>query len=393
MTNKTNENKEKVILERIEGAIEKLEKKDFSVFFYVVDSRNIPNSSMEYIYSIANVLKKDGYNVKMCYQLKDEYTKGDLAKLRKQKKPIDENRIFIGVRDWLGDEYADIEHINIANGEWAIGPQDFLFIPEALSSLMIQTYKYHVPCKRIVVLQNYDYVSDFIPLGTQWATFGINEAIAISDRQADMIKNIFPYVKTKTLNPGISEMFRKPVNGKKLIVNVISKNQDDVNRIIKPFYWKYPLLNFVSFRDLRGMPKKLFADCLKESAITIWVDEKTSFGMTALEAMRCGNIVIGKLPENLPEWMGDENTIYDNGVWFNNINQLPDIISSVVTSWIKDEIPVELTNAMDKTNSMYKEEDFENNVKKMFKEILEERISEINVIKGVTKNKIEKTEN
>lgn len=380
------ENKEKVVLERIDSAIDKLKSRDFSVFFYVVDSKNIPNSSMEYTYSIALALKKEGYNVKMCYQLANEYTKEQITKLQRQDKPVDENRVFVGVREWLGDEYADLEHINIANGDWAIGPQDFLFIPEALSSLMLQTYKYHVPCKRVVILQNYDYVSDYIPLGTSWATFGINEAIAISDEQAEMLKNVFPYVKTRTLNPGISEMFRKPVNGKNLVVNVIAKSQDDINRVIKPFYWKYPLLNFVSFRDLRGKSKKVFAECLKESAITVWIDENTSFGMSALEAMRCGNIVIGKLPENLPAWMGNNDTIYDNGVWFTNINQLPDIISSVVTSWMNDDIPTELTDAVEKTNQLYKQEDFEVNVKRIFKEILDERINEITIIKNAAKN-------
>lgn len=384
MANK--ENKEKVVLERIDGAIEKLKTKDFSVFFYVVDSKNIPNSSMEYSYNMALALSKDGYNVKMCYQLVNEYTKEEIAKLKRYDKPIDENRIFVGVREWLGDEYADLEHVNIANGEWAIGPQDFLFIPEALSSLMLQTYKHHVPCKRIVILQNFDYVSDYIPLGTSWATFGINEAIAISKEQSEMLKNIFPYVKTRVLNPGISEMFRKPVKPKNLVINVIAKSQDDINRVIKPFYWKYPLLNFVSFRDLRGKTQKVFAECLKESAITVWIDEKTSFGMSALEAMRCGNIVIGKMPENIPGWMGDENTIYDNGVWFTNMNTLPDIISSVVTSWMNDEIPVELTDAVEKTNQLYKQEDFEKNTKEMFKEIVDERINEITIIRNAAKN-------
>lgn len=390
MAKNEKENKEQVVLKRIEEAIEKLNKKDFSVFFYVVDSKNIPNASMEYIYNIALVLNREGYKVKMCYQLENEYTKEELAKLKRKNLPIDENRIFEGVREWLGEEYANIEHVNIANGNWSIGPQDFLFIPEALSSLMQQTYQYHVPCKRIAVLQNFDYVSDYIPLGAQWASFGINEAVAISEAQSRMLKNVFPYVKTTILNPGVPEIFRKPVNGKKLIVNVIAKNQDDINRVIKPFYWKYPLLKFVSFRDLRGRSQKDFAECLRESAITIWLDEKTSFGMSPVEAMRCGDIVIGKMPENIPEWMGDDNMFYDNGVWFANINQLPDIISSVVTSWLKDEIPEELTNAMEKTNEMYSFSDFENNTRKFFSDLVAERISEINVIKGLTKNKVEK---
>jgi hypothetical protein len=132
-----------------------------------------------------------------------------------------------------------------------------------------------------------------------------------------------------------------------MVVNIVAKNQSDVNRIVKPFYWKYPLYRWISFRDLRGLPNTMFADALREAAVTIWVDTDTNFGYTPLEAMKSGSIVIGKIPEDIPEWMYDEDGNINNaGIWFDNINDIYPIIASVVRTWINDSVPVELYNDM-----------------------------------------------
>ena len=94
-----------------------------------------------------------------------------------------------------------------------------------------------------------------------------------------------------------------------MIVNVVAKDQSDVNRIVKPFYLKYPSMKWVSFKDLRGLSKDAFAEALREAAVTVWVDEPTSFGYSAIEAMKSGSIVVAKIPETTLEWMEpDEKT-------------------------------------------------------------------------------------
>ncbi len=126
-------------LQRVEEAIGKLKNKDFNLYFFVIDCKNTPNDNIQYIYKLAKALKDKSYNVKMVYQLENEYTESELKKLKKKDQPIDENRIFTGVGEWLGKEYMEIEHFNITKDEWKIAPSDFLFIPEAFSSLMNQT--------------------------------------------------------------------------------------------------------------------------------------------------------------------------------------------------------------------------------------------------------------
>lgn len=385
------EDKNAIVLENLENTIKNLNKKEFTMYFFVVDSRNTPNGSMEYIYRLAKTLQDKGYNIKMVYQLENEYTQEEIQALEDKNEIIDENRKFIGVTDWLGEEFNTLEHLNISTNEWKISPSDFLFIPEVFSSLMFQTFKHHITCKRYVILQNYNYVTEFIPLGVQWANYGISDVIVNTPYNEQQIKEVFPYVKTKLIQPCITNQFRKPLLEKKLIVNIITKKQSDVNRIIKPFYWKYPIYNFISFRDVRNFPKEQYSELLKEGAITIWVDTETPFGYSALEAMRCGNIVIGKVPENIPEWMGDENKLYDNGIWFYNINDVPDILAKVLGSWLQDEIPQVLIDNMEETNKKYTYEEWDKNVTETFEKIISERISELTSFYNTVKIKNKQT--
>jgi len=388
MTNKK-DNKDAVAIQRIEDAIGDLNKKNFNMYFFVVDSKNVPNGNMNYIYHMAKALYDKDYNVTMCYQLDDEYSPGELAEIEQKGMLPDDMKRFVGVGDWLGEEYAALPHMNIRKEEWRIGPSDFLFIPEVFSSFMYETFKNHIPCKRYVILQNYGYVTEFIPFGAQWITYGIDHVIANTKANADLINGVFPYTKehTTVLPPYIDGYFRKPVKAKKLIINIVSKNTDDINRIIKPFYWKYPVYQFVSFEDLRGLPEKQFAERLKEGAITIWMDENTPFGYSGLEAIRCGNIVIGQIPKIIPDWMTD-----NNGVWFSDINDVPEILSKVVATLIEDEIPEEMQNAMEETSKLYSYEEYSKNVDDFMANAINERVNELKSIIDNIKNNTKKTE-
>ncbi len=375
--------KKEVVVQRIEKAINEINEKKNKWYFFVVDSKNVPNGSMSYIYQMALSMKERGYDVTMIYQIDKEYTEKEIEELTKEGKPIDQSRVFTGVGEWLGQEYANLPHMNIQKEQWVVAPSDFLFIPEAFSSLMRQTYKHNIPCKRFVILQNYDYVSEFIPFGDQWASYGICDVIASTQKQADLIHSIFPYTRCQVLNPYIKECFSKPIKPQNLVVNIVSKKQSDVNRIIKPFYWKHPWLQFVTFRDLRGYSQSEYSDMLKDGAIMVWVDDETPFGYAPLEAMRCNNIVIGKVPQDIPEWMIKDDTLRDNGIWFNNINDVPSILENVISSWMNDEIPVELTDAMEETNKMYTKEQWDMNLTELVDGIIRNRVNELENIKAV----------
>ena len=103
------------------------------------------------------------------------------------------------------------------------------------------------------------------------------------------------------------------------------------------------MYKWVAFRDLNGLSREQFADALNEAAITVWVDNETDFGFVPLEVMKSGSILIGKVPENIPDWMWDkeENTddLTNAGIWVDDFNNLPNIIASVIRTWTLDSIP------------------------------------------------------
>lgn len=383
-------NKEDIkAIERIEESILNLKENNFNIYFFVVDSRNVPNSSLSYIYELAKTLQDKQYNVTMLYQLQGEYTEAELYKKKKKGKQIDPNKVFVGVGEWLGKEYADIPHMNIAHAQWKVSPADILFIPEAFSSLMFQTYQYKAPCRRIVLLQNFSYVTDFIPYGVEWKNYGIYDVLASTKQQESLIKSVFPYVRSKVLPPVLPSIFRKPIEPKKLCVNIITSDQRITNRIIKTFYWKYPIYKFISFVDLRNCSRDVYAEKLREGAITVWVDNDTPFGHSAIEAIACDNILIGKVPEMIPEWMTNEDgTLNDCGVWTYDINMIPDLLANVIGAWMQDCIPEQLLNAMNSTNDKYTIEKWNKNIDDIMALIVDEQIKSFEQIKNSIEKKI-----
>lgn len=323
-----------IIAERIRSNIDKIEKKDFGVFFYVLDTKGNPSGSIEYLYTTAYALKEMGYKVTMLHSEDD----------------------FIGVGDWLGQKYTELKHANIDKENVEIGPSDFLFIPEIFAKTVMPQTK-DLPCKRVMIVQNYNYLSEFMPIGMTPQDYGIYEVITTTEEQAKMVKRYFPGISVSVVSPSIDPMFRDSDKPRKLIVNIVARNQDDVKRIILPFYWEYPLYKFVSFRDLRGLSQDTFCEALRESMLTIVCDDKSNFMYSALESMRCGSITMIKVPDRLSDWMvegeGDNRMINNSCLWFDNIDDVPGMIASIVRSWTLDDIGNEFFESQHELDNIY----------------------------------------
>lgn len=309
-------NKKDKIISNIKAEIDKIDSKKNRIYFFVIDTKGAPSGSLEYIYNLALILKEDGYDVSMLHT-EDE---------------------FVGVESWLGKKYADLPHYNVNKGDVGTSPSDILFIPEIFSQVMNQTK--NLPCKRVAILQNYDYVVEQMPYSAQWGDFGILEGITNSDYQAKELNKVFPYVKLTKVSPYISDIFGNTSDPKKMVVNIISKDQSDIKKIVKPFYWKYPMFKWVSFKELRNLSKEDFSKALREAAITIVVDETASVSYSALEAMKSGSIVMCKVPSTDLDWATSEDgTLPNCCVWFDNFDTLHKQIASVVRSWVTDKVP------------------------------------------------------
>jgi len=355
----------------VEDNIKKIKNKDFNVYFFVLDTKGNPSGSLEYIYQTALHLSKLGYKVTMLHQEKD----------------------FVGVFEWLGEAYASLPHRNIETENVEISPADFLFIPEIFSNVMTETK--NLPCKRVIILQNYNYFSEYMPVGATPFDLKIGEVITTTKVQEGIIRSYFPEIKTHVVSPSIHKRFRNNTDPRKLVVNVVARDQHDVNRIMKPFYWKYPIYKWISFRDLRGLTQEAFCEALRESAITIWVDPKTNFGYTALEALRCGTILLAKTPDTLTDWNveKDENGdshMTDACVWFDHIDEVPEMLASVVRTWTLDKIPDSLFEKQAKLDGLYTAETQEKEIERVYgTEIFEQRMKDFEQVLAQLKNNIE----
>lgn len=319
-------------LKQLELEVNKIKNKKNKICFFVMDSKNAPIGSLSYIYEIAYQLKEMGYNVLMLHAEKE----------------------FVGVGEWLGTKYAELPHENVAKGESLISPSDILFIPELYGNIMAYTKK--LPCKRVAILQNMDYMTEYIQPGITWTDMKIRDCVTTSEKLAERVKEYFPSIQTYVVRPSIPKYFEPSNEPKQLIINLVMKDKKDSDAIIKPFYWKHPEYKWVAFRDIKNLPRENFAKILKEGVATIWCDESSCFGYSALEAMAEGNVIIGKIPENEPEWMFKNGAIADNGLWFYNSKDAPDIIASFIEAYITEQIPQSLYSEMAETVKPYTEE-------------------------------------
>ena len=357
----------KKMIDVVEENIKKIKDKNFNIFFYVLDTQGNPSGSLEYIYQTAFILKNNGYNVTMLHNQKD----------------------FIGVAEWLGEKYNVLEHKNIETENVEINPCDFLFIPEIFTDVMSQTKK--LPCKRIAIIQNYNYLSEFMPIAGDFNTMKISDAITTTNAQKEIINSYFPNLNVHVVPPSISKIFRESDAPKKLIINIVSRNQENVFRIMKPFYWKNPMYKWVSFRELRGLDQETLSNALMESPITVCVDENTNFGFVTLEALRCGSIVLSKVPNTLSDWNIEDDKLTDACLWFDNIDDVPDMLASLVYHWTTDTIPEEVYENIHKLDNMYTPETQEKEVLYTYEtEIFSRRVNDFEeALAQIKKNKKE----
>jgi hypothetical protein len=178
-------------------------------------------------------------------------------------------------------------------------------------------------------------------------------------------------MRTHIVRPGISSaMFRENEEPKKMIVNFAVKDANDASRIVKPFFWKYPQLKWITFAQLQNLPQETFANALRDAAITIVVDETTSFGYAALEALKAGSIVICKIPQNVPDWMYDGEELTNSIVWVDNLDEVADVVANLAAMWVRDDVPEELYEEMKKTASLHTMDDMREDIKKVFVDTL-----------------------
>ena len=353
-------------LEKIKESIEKIENKNFGIYFFTIDTKGNPTAGVATIYEHVKKLRELGYNANILHD-KNDY------KLREDEEGL-------GIAEWLGEEYANLPHVSIESQKLQVGPSDFVVIPEAFASIIKQTVSF--PCKRIVFLQSYEYIFEMLEIGEGWEQFGITDVITTNKSLSEYAQSVFRGLRTDIIPVGIPEYFKNSTEPKIPTIAMSARDKRELLKIVKIFYQKYPHYRFVTFRDMSGLPREMFAKELSKSFVSVWIDELSSFGTFPLESMRTKTPVIGKIPRMVPEWMGSVDqkgnlNLNDNGIWTPNLNSIPDIIATMVGLYLEDAIPENILNGMSEWGNKYSTEESDKILSEVYKNIFDRRIVEL----------------
>jgi hypothetical protein len=173
--------------------------------------------------------------------------------------------------------------------------------------------------------------------GSSWSQYGFLKCITTSEEQKNYLEKIMKNVSFDVIEPTISNVFEKKSVPAKPIVSVHTRDQRDTMKIIKTFYLKYPQFRWITFRDMRGLSEWEFATILKDSFVSVWVDDISGFGTYPLESMKTGTPVIGKIPNLKPNWMDEHN-----GIWTNDVINMCDILAEFTQNWLEDNVSEKL---------------------------------------------------
>jgi biopolymer transport protein ExbD len=334
-------------IEKLERSINNMKEKKARIYFIVQDTKGNAKASIRYIYQMAMALKKDGYNSIMLHE-KPEYH---------------------GVSDWLSEEYMTIEHRAIEGTSLEVSPEDLIIIPEIYGFIMDQITK--LPCGKIVLSQAFDHIFETLQPGQTWSQLGFYKCITTSNKQKELIESVMRNISVDVIEPSISNEFTKNQYPPKTIVNIHTRDHRDTTNLIKTFYAKFPQYRWITFRDLRGLSEVEFAEAMKDSFISIWIDQTSSFGTFPLESMKMGIPVLGLVPDVVPSWMNE-----DNGLWVNNKTIIVDVLSDFIQNWLEDNLNPELFFNMDKTmETISTLEKFESDTIELFSRMFEVRIT------------------
>jgi hypothetical protein len=263
-----------------------------------------------------------------------------------------------------------------------------MVIPEVFTNIMEQIKD--LPCIKIVLLQSIDYMLNSLLPGTDWKSFNITNVITTSESLKEFIgvyygKNKF---NTKVYNIGIPDYFRDTDVPKQPIISIVGRNPNEISKIVKLFFSRYPQYSWVTFDPMltktkppQPMRRIEFANRLRENFAAIWVDRIASFGTFPLECMKSGVLPICLKPDITPEYLieRDENGNAINvnseaGIWTSDYYEIPTIIADAILNYLQDGIPDSLYNSMKTVSEKYNQKNSELQLIKIYTEFFNERI-------------------
>lgn len=349
---------EQTLEEKVKIRLENLKNKKSKIYFFVPTIKEANGSTVE-MYFHATVLKKDGYDVTMIID-SAEYV-----------KPF-----------YVDKEYLEIPTHVINSTRLSISAEDVVVIPEIYTNVMEQTV--NMPSIRIVLCQSIDYMYNALLPMSSWSDFGMDSVITTSDRAKQYLESIYPNrYDIQTYTVGIPDYFKGWNKPKRPVISFLTRNSNDISKVAKDFYAKYPYYSFVVFDSMytdtkppRQTTRKEFADKLGKNVAAVWIDRISTFGTFPLECMASGTIPVSLMPDFDPPYLFDEENKYleNSGFWTTSIYQVADLLGKVISGYLDDAIPKEVYDSMKNISAKHTMEISEISILEAYQHFINKRI-------------------
>lgn len=341
-----NMNKENI--EKLENSLSNLISNEQVIYFLTYDTKDNPRASVKYIYDVALTLKNNGCNVKI----------------------LVEDKTYQGVQSWLGDDYNSLDIITIKDDKVEIKIEDIVVVPEYYSNILENLS--NIKCTKVMLVQQKEYIYETLPIGSRWINFGFDKIITTTESTKKYIIEYFKNVNVFIIPPIIGENFKPNEKTPNPTISISCRDRSINKKIISEFYLKYPQLRWINFKDMNQLTYEEFSDALKDSFVSVWVDDDSTFGTFPLECMKSGVPIIGKIPKNEPDWLDE------NGMWTYDENKITEILGKYVMAWIEGiELTDDVKQKMKDTLIPYEREITEKNIVVIFESFRKNRITVI----------------
>ena len=335
-------------IKKLEDSLSRLNNKENSIFFLTYDTRNNARASVKHIYDIALTLKENGYNSKI----------------------LVEDKTYVGVSKWLGDRYDSLEVVTIKDDRVEVQVDDIVVVPEFYSNALESMS--NIKCTKVMLVQQRDYMFETLPIGSRWDDYGFERVITTTESTKKYIQDIFKGAVVHIIPPMIGDNFKPSDKLSKPTIAIFCRDRSVNKRVISEFYLKHPQLRWITFKDMNQLSYDDFSESLRECMVSVWVDDESTFGTFPLESMKSDVPVIGKIPNNEPDWLNE------NGIWTDDISNLVELLGTYVLAWLDGvSITEQLRTKMKETLIPYEDSITKNNIVSIFESYNNKRIAVI----------------
>jgi hypothetical protein len=253
---------------------------DARVIYYACPDNPSPSGGVRRLYRHVEVLNRDGIEAFILHKSPD---------------------FRIG---WFE---SDAQVRSFDNQGSAFLENNVLVIPEVMAPLMKLVAK--KPIIRVAIALNWAYIYGCLPIGEDWRTYGITQAIAGSQCEREFILKTMG-IDAHVLVSGTDDNLFHPRDERVLQIAYMPRKNSLASVILGVFRSIYPELNSIPIVPISDLSHRSVAQVLGQSAIFLTATFPEGLARPPLEAMASGCIVVGFAGRGALEYMKDGNNCY-----------------------------------------------------------------------------------